>query len=164
MRCAVNALRLIALSSTILSCHGLAAQAGDANPFAKINHIVVIYTENRSFDNLFIGFPHADGLRLGNALIPQTDHDGSVLKILPPVLLRKLPDARFPLDLPNAPFLVDDYMPEGDKTGVTWAMYGKSSFMMKAVGLFMDCDKMVGAQFEEGLASLKTIAEKPVKP
>lgn len=114
---AANVLRLVALTSTILSCHGLAARAGDANPFAKINHIVVIYTENRSFDNLFSGFPHADGLRLGNALIPQTDHDGSVLKILPPVLLRKLPDARFPLDLPNAPFLVDDYMPERDKTG-----------------------------------------------
>lgn len=52
------------------------------------------------------------------------------------------------------------FKPEGNNTVVTWAMYGKSGFMMKAVGLFMDCDKMVGPQFEEGLANLKTVAAK----
>ncbi len=50
------------------------------------------------------------------------------------------------------------FKPEGDKTVVTWAMYGKNGFMGKAVSLFMDCDKMCGPQFEKGLASLGEVA------
>jgi len=42
----------------------------------------------------------------------------------------------------------------GDKTVVTWAMYGKNGFMGKLFSLFMDCEKMVGPQFEQGLADL----------
>jgi hypothetical protein len=50
------------------------------------------------------------------------------------------------------------FQPEGDKTIVTWSMYGKNGFMGKAVSLFMDCDKMCGPQFEQGLAKLGEIA------
>ena len=50
------------------------------------------------------------------------------------------------------------FKPDGDKTIVTWAMYGKNSFMGKAVSLFMNCDKMCGPQFEKGLADLGAIA------
>src|SRR5688572_16739828 len=50
------------------------------------------------------------------------------------------------------------FKPEGDKTVVTWAMYGKNGFMGKLVSLFMDCDKMCGPQFEKGLASLGEVA------
>lgn len=46
------------------------------------------------------------------------------------------------------------FKPEGDKTVVTWAMYGKNGFVGKLFSLFMDCDKMVGPQFEQGLANL----------
>src|SRR5213593_608936 len=46
------------------------------------------------------------------------------------------------------------FKPDGDKTVVTWAMYGKNGFMGKLVSLFMDCDKMCGPQFEQGLADL----------
>lgn len=51
------------------------------------------------------------------------------------------------------------FQPEGDKTAVTWSMSGHNNFMAKAVGLVMNCDKMVGGQFEKGLADLKTIVE-----
>jgi len=44
--------------------------------------------------------------------------------------------------------------PDGDKTVVTWVMYGKNNFMGKLVGLFINCEKMVGPQFEQGLANL----------
>ena len=47
---------------------------------------------------------------------------------------------------------------QGDKTVVTWAMYGKNNFMGKAMSIFMDCDKMCGPQFEKGLASLGAVA------
>ncbi|MDO9271050.1 MAG: SRPBCC family protein [Methylobacter sp.] len=48
---------------------------------------------------------------------------------------------------------------EDNQTTVTWTMYGKNNFMGKAIGLIMNCEKMVGGQFEEGLASLKSVVE-----
>ncbi len=51
------------------------------------------------------------------------------------------------------------FQPEGTGTKVTWAMQGKRPFIGKIVGLFMDCEKMCGDQFNEGLANLKKIVE-----
>ena len=51
-------------------------------------------------------------------------------------------------------------VPKGGVTEVTWAMHGPSPYMMKVMHLFFDMDKMVGTDFEAGLASLKAIAEK----
>jgi Polyketide cyclase / dehydrase and lipid transport len=50
--------------------------------------------------------------------------------------------------------------PQGDATKVTQAMYGPSPFISKLMSLFFSMDKMVGQKYEEGLASLKAIAEK----
>jgi uncharacterized protein YndB with AHSA1/START domain len=47
----------------------------------------------------------------------------------------------------------------GNQTTVSWSMAGKKNFMFKAVGLFMNSDKMVGGDFERGLADLKSVAE-----
>ena len=49
---------------------------------------------------------------------------------------------------------------EGGQTVVTWSMAGKNNLMGKIFGLFMDCEKMIGSQFEKGLASLKSVAER----
>ena len=51
------------------------------------------------------------------------------------------------------------FVPTAEGTRATWAMDGKSTFMTKAIGLVMDMDKMIGTDFEQGLASLKTLAE-----
>ncbi|MEQ1638276.1 MAG: SRPBCC family protein [Methylococcales bacterium] len=51
------------------------------------------------------------------------------------------------------------FTPEGDKTRVSWSMYGKNNLMAKAMGLIMNCDKMVGGQFEQGLGDLKGVVE-----
>lgn len=48
---------------------------------------------------------------------------------------------------------------ENDMTKVTWTMTGHNNFVGKAVGLIMNCDKMVGGYFEKGLSSLKAVAE-----
>jgi uncharacterized protein YndB with AHSA1/START domain len=45
-------------------------------------------------------------------------------------------------------------------TQVTWAMYGPQPYMMKVMGLFCSPERMVGPQFEAGLASLRNISEK----
>jgi hypothetical protein len=50
--------------------------------------------------------------------------------------------------------------PKGDSTNVTWAMHGPAPFVTKVIGLFCNMDKMIGKDFETGLANLKAIAEK----
>ncbi|MEQ1794465.1 MAG: SRPBCC family protein [Nitrospira sp.] len=49
--------------------------------------------------------------------------------------------------------------PQEGVTTVTWAMYGPQPYMAKVMGLVFNCEKMVGPQFETGLANLKTLAE-----
>jgi hypothetical protein len=52
---------------------------------------------------------------------------------------------------------------EGDQTVVTWSMIGQCNFIAKAVHLFVSMDKMIGSQFEKGLATMKAILEAPVQ-
>jgi len=56
------------------------------------------------------------------------------------------------------------FKPEGDHTLVTWSMTGQNNFIAKAVHLFMDMDTMVGGQFENRLARMKSVAEAVHKP
>jgi uncharacterized protein YndB with AHSA1/START domain len=51
-------------------------------------------------------------------------------------------------------------LPQGDGTHVIWRMHGPSPFINKVMQVFMSFDKMVGKDFEAGLASLKNAAEK----
>lgn len=55
------------------------------------------------------------------------------------------------------------FKPEADKTLVTWSMFGTNNFMAKAFGLFMNMDKMIGGDFDKGLAQLKSVAEAAAK-
>jgi carbon monoxide dehydrogenase subunit G len=50
--------------------------------------------------------------------------------------------------------------PKGDLTNVTWAMNGRCAYIAKVIGIFVSMDKMIGDDFEAGLASLKAVAEK----
>ena len=47
----------------------------------------------------------------------------------------------------------------GGSTNVTWAMYGPSPYLAKVMTIFFNMDRMVGRQFEEGLANLKRLTE-----
>ena len=51
---------------------------------------------------------------------------------------------------------------EGTKT--TWAMDGNNNFVSKAFHLVMNMDKMIGPDFERGLASMKAAAEATATP
>jgi hypothetical protein len=51
------------------------------------------------------------------------------------------------------------FAPQADQTAVTWAMSGERNFIAKAICLFMNMDKMVGGDFERGLAQMKAVAE-----
>lgn len=87
----------------------------DAGPmgFAKVNHFVVIYMENHSFDNLYGEFSGAEGLSGLDAAAPnvaQVDQTGAPYAMLP------MNAAGFPSALPNAPFAIEDYLPSDAST------------------------------------------------
>jgi acid phosphatase len=75
---------------------------------ARIDYIVVIYAENRSFDNLYGMFPGANGIANATpAQYTQVDRDGKPLAELPPAWRGKEPDPVFPWRMPNKPFRLD---------------------------------------------------------
>jgi hypothetical protein len=55
------------------------------------------------------------------------------------------------------------FKPEGDKTSVSWSMSGEKNFISKAFCLFMNMDKMLGGEFETGLANLKSAVQVAAK-
>lgn len=81
-----------------------------------------------------------------------------IVESLPPTQLRIKLDFFRPFEAHNtAEFTLSD---RGGTTTVTWAMHGPSAFAAKLMGIFMNMDRMIGRDFEAGLASLKAIAEK----
>ena len=86
----------------------------------KIQHIIVLYLENHSFDNLFGNFPDAEGRAYAKKTSVQTDRGGIAYQALPPIRDKNQSppaiDARFPLDLANRPFPIEDYASIDDKT------------------------------------------------
>jgi hypothetical protein len=51
------------------------------------------------------------------------------------------------------------FVPEGNETAVSWIMTGTNNFFLKAFGLFVSMDKLVGGDFEKGLAAMKSVVE-----
>ena len=132
--------RILVLGSAALAgCAGTytkpASGAGDATTRAlrsNIDTIVVIYAENRAFDNLYGNFPGARGLsevvdrngRPTPAYLPQLDRDGSVLPSLPPTWGGVTASGITPVvteaqsaGLPNAPFSIEHaFTPQSNVT------------------------------------------------
>src|ERR1700731_653968 len=98
----------IALLTTALASCAPQPSRTTSTDLEKIQHVVVIYAENRSFDNLYGLFPGANGI--ANATpeqYTQVDNDGRVLPHWPPVWKGKDAGPAFPKDLPNRPFRID---------------------------------------------------------
>jgi acid phosphatase len=98
----------------------------------QIDHFVVIYQENWSFDSLYPNFPGANGIANalnpdGSLAVPQVDKSGKPITSLPPVLGPDgKPDPRFPTNLPVQPYDAVPYLvknaPPGDPAGLTGDM------------------------------------------
>ncbi len=90
-----------AAAGPLLACP-LPAQKADSFPAAlarKVQCVIVLYTENRSFDSVYGSFPGANGLAQAKAeQIQQTDRMGRLLACLPQPFLSDTtnPDTRFP--------------------------------------------------------------------
>ena len=97
---------LVALASVLGACTSPSDKPQSG--LARIDHIVVIYAENRSFDNLYGLFPGANGIANATpAQYTQVDRDGKPLAELPPAWRGKEPDPAFPWRMPNKPFRLD---------------------------------------------------------
>src|SRR6202795_2812588 len=99
--------RIALVAAALASCAPQPSRTTSTD-LEKIQHIVVIYFENRSFDNLYGSFPGANGI--ANATpedYTQVDNDGKALPHLPPVWKGRDADPAFPKDLPNRPFRID---------------------------------------------------------
>jgi acid phosphatase len=115
-----------ALAAGLTVAAGRAARAQAPQGLDKLSHILVLYMENRSFDNIFGEFPGANGIANAGDAAVQRDLNGKVLRVLPtvdhpfdvsgnPPELRAIP----PLEnLPNKPFRI-----EGVRPGVTAASF-----------------------------------------
>jgi phospholipase C len=86
--------------------------AGPTGTFDKLQQLVIIYLENRSFDHLFGELPGAEGLAQALRAPPQVDEQGLPYAFLPAPFntFSGLADPRFPDELPNAPFSIDEYI------------------------------------------------------
>ncbi len=101
-------LALLAAAAAACSSSG-GPQSLDDNLQSKVQHIVVIYGENRSFDNLYGTFPGANGISSAAATMTQVDRDGSVLAMLPPTwggMTASVPQGAT-VNLPNQAFQID---------------------------------------------------------
>src|SRR3954466_4107625 len=110
IRCIVHAFAALLIAGGLCPL----SLAADTSSIAKIKHIIVIYAENRSFDNLYGLFPGANGIDRALAnYVAQVDHDGTPFTVLPPVwadehnLRSREIDPRYPVTLPNRPFRID---------------------------------------------------------
>lgn len=83
------------------------AQPGD---ITRINHVVVLYLENRSFDNLYGEFAGAEGLSAATRYT-QMDSAGVAYSVLP-----QAANGGLPATLPNSPFAIEWYIPAGTVT------------------------------------------------
>jgi phospholipase C len=115
----MTSIRLLPLLAAAL--FAVAPRPAAATTLTDIRHIIVIYTENRSFDNLYGLFPGADGLSAAGSAAIQVDKAGKPFATLPAVMdtMKKPPivDPRFPKSLPNKPFDIAPYVPIDQKTG-----------------------------------------------
>src|SRR5919108_1214827 len=110
----------------LIAGFGGSPAAGADDPLHQINYVIVIYQENHSFDNYFGTFPGADGIANAGATTTQVDKQGRPYRTLPQPLATprviggqeepRLPDPRFPADLPNRPFLFNQFVPPSEQT------------------------------------------------
>jgi phospholipase C len=99
-----------------------AAAASGADVLSRVQHIVVVYQENWSFDSLYGNFPGANGFANDASTVGQVDKAGQPYAVLPqPIDIETgkppVADRRFPANLPVQPFDAAKYVPDDMKTG-----------------------------------------------
>jgi hypothetical protein len=119
------------------------------NPFAKLDpQAKIAYSGPRAGRDASFAWAGNDQMGEGRMTIIESRPDEAVrmkLDFVKP--FASTADAEFTLK------------PAGDRTVVTWTMTGKNAFIGKIFSVFMNMDKMIGSDFERGLASMQGIVE-----
>ena len=106
----VPAIGIVAISAAFISCKN---KNNPTPSIEKVGHVVVIYLENHSFDNLYGQFAGANGLSNATASNTiQVDANGKAYTTLPAIP----GSSAFPTNLPNNYFNIDQYVPSGTET------------------------------------------------
>ena len=109
---------LFTIASGIAGLQSLVAAQGS---ISQINHVIVIYQENWSFDGLYGKFPGANGIANAGDAVKQVDKNGVPYATLPQPIDNNqkppAPDPRFPANLPVAPFDLDAVRPAERQDG-----------------------------------------------
>jgi phospholipase C len=110
---------ILASAGLVVSCHvqrraaSAAAPASSQQDIQKVGHVVIIYMENHSFDNLYGQFPGADGISSATpGETTQVDLNGQPYAYLPAIQ----GNSSFPTNLPNGTFNIDQYVPSDKET------------------------------------------------
>lgn len=117
------------------------------SPWAKIDPDVM---------NVYDGSPSGSGAIFtwsGNSKVGEGTM--TLTESSPTDLIRIKLEFRRPFKAANA--VEFTFNPTGNQTMATWSMVGRKNFIVKAFGLFMSMDKMVGKQFEQGLTNLNSV-------
>jgi hypothetical protein len=106
-----------------------------------------------------------DGAPAGHGAVYAWEGDGNVgqgrmeiVEASPPGKVAIKLDFTRPFEAHNV--VVFTLAPAGGATEVTWDMQGPANYLSKLIGVFVDMDRMVGRDFEVGLANLKAAVEK----
>jgi len=120
------------------------------NPFAKKDpNATEIYSGPASGKGAKSAFAGNSEVGKGSLEITESSPPSRVamqLRMIEPIMARN-----------NIEFTLE---PKGDVTNVTWAMHGPVPYFAKIIHLVFNMDRMIGGDFEAGLASLKSVAEK----
>ena len=137
--------------------------APPAAVFAQVNDLHQFQTWNPfardpAAKNTFEGAPAGVGAVLawsGNSQVGEGRM--TIIESRPNELIRIRLD--FVRPFASTAFAEFTFTPEGGRTAVTWSMTGRKNFISKAMGLVVSMDRMIGGQFELGLATLKSLSE-----
>jgi phospholipase C len=99
------ALAVLTVVAGMMACSDSSTNPSTGD-ITKVNHVVVIYLENRGFDNTYGEFAGAEGLSAAANAAKQISATGAAYTTLPQVAGQP-----YPLTLPNAPFDIAQYVP-----------------------------------------------------
>ena len=122
------------------------------NPFAKMDPQQVM-----TYDAVTVG--------VGGAYTWQGEKSGAgrmqIAESVPAQRVTARLDFTKPLEAHNTVDFTIAPQADGKSSQVTWAMHGPAPYINQVMTIFFDMDKTVGGEFENGLANLKALAEKP---
>ncbi len=162
MRRTSLAVLVAAITVIVVQAAGAARAPSAKDDLSKIDHIVVIYEENHSFDNLYGGWERVNGLasaaaadvkqvnEAGNpfACLLQDDVNLQAPSPLPTLCIDSTTPSPFASHFQNAPFRIDDYIQPGDTTcPQPFQEFAKANGWLKGTGTPGGCTRDIVHRF-----------------